>query len=487
MSRTMSVNLTALLERVAALEARDGDSLVTVEDCGTGGFPDYGENATSPEGFNTCVLVYSTVWFWLGASCILGPLLLPLAIFVLELAWALVWAILRGCLCCGWFDYLFRKLFGNGWFTKWFLRTTALNDVSGVWGLERGLANYVGDLIYNSDAAGMWGILICLGPSTLLLGGYQRDYHYAGYVLVGLALLVLVLRGLYFVGKAAKLGHNLKLALAKVVEVVKAVSVLAVKTVKAKAKATEDMVKPADSESAAGAGDVAVAVDGETENVEPAAVDGNLYYKNRESDTELKALNIYNDIVTPLLTVLVYGAAQIMLVGFYIYSLYVNGRPDFTNTDTYIFYFAGCLFQIILISKHQDEDTGIFWAAGKRRLFKDGEPVKIGRLDILIRQILDLAINSCAAPVIYLSLPLQLAGTSTTYFDFMLNSCATAFILELDDREGRTYTLKSAAAAAAAKESRTTAAISDQEPAAKCERSARASTNSSDPVAEEHV
>ena len=40
----MSVNLTALLERVAALEARDGDSLVTVEDCGPDGFPDYGEN-----------------------------------------------------------------------------------------------------------------------------------------------------------------------------------------------------------------------------------------------------------------------------------------------------------------------------------------------------------------------------------------------------------------------------------------------------------
>ena len=90
----MSVNLTALLERVAALEARDGDSLVTVEDCGTRGFPDYGENATSPEGFNTCVPVYSTVWFWLGASCILGPLLLPVAIFVLEFAWALVWSIL---------------------------------------------------------------------------------------------------------------------------------------------------------------------------------------------------------------------------------------------------------------------------------------------------------------------------------------------------------------------------------------------------------
>ena len=428
------------MERVAALEARDGDSLVTVEDCGTRGFPDYGENATSPEGFNTCVPVYSTVWFWLGASCILGPLLLPVAIFVLEFAWALVWSILRGCLCCGWFDYLFRKLFGDNCFTKWFLRATALNKEGGVWGVE--WVAYVTRSIYSDDSKGMWGILICLGPSTLLLGGYQRDYHVAGYVLVGLSLLFLVYLVLDKFKDFAASSTFLRPALAKLAKLVKVVKVAKVLAVKA--KATENMGKPADSKPAAmpatGVANVAVAVDGEIKTEDTAVV--------LESDTdERKADNVYHDIGTPLLTVLVYAAAQIMLVGFYIYSLYTNGRPDFINTDTYIFYFAGCLFQIILISKHQEGDGRMLEWAGEGRLFKDGKPVKIGRLNILIRQILDLAINICAAPVIYLSLPLQLAGTSTTYFDFMLNSCATAFILELDDKEGCTYILKSLAQA----------------------------------------
>ena len=43
--------------------------------------------------------------------------------------------------------------------------------------------------------------------------------------------------------------------------------------------------------------------------------------------------------------------------------------------------------------------------------------------------------------LINVALPLQLAGTSTNYFDFLLNSCATIFILELDDKEGVTFRL----------------------------------------------
>jgi len=119
------------------------------------------------------------------------------------------------------------------------------------------------------------------------------------------------------------------------------------------------------------------------------------------------------------------------------------------------------------------ETTLILNSAG---FFKNDELVVVAKWNIFFRQALDIAINVCAAPVIYFSLPLQLAGTSTTYFDFVLNSCATVFILELDDKEGCTYILKSQKSAAAAKESRTTAAkVSDQESAAKCERSASGS------------
>ena len=233
---------------------------------------------------------------------------------------------------------------------------------------------------------------------------------------------------------------------------------------------------------------------GENVDAEPA-VDGENVDGGENVDTLLTAENVYSDLDTPFLLVLVYGAAQIMLVGFYIYSLYTNGRPDFTNTDTYLFYFAGCLFQIILFSKHQGEDAGILvWASKGRLFFKNDKLVVVDHWQILIRQVLDIAINMCASKVIYISLPLQLAGTSTTYFDFMLNSCATAFILELDDKEGRTYVPKTRAELNAElyeiqQESRTTAVtVSEPESAAKCELSAnRAMASSSDPVAEEHV
>jgi len=415
----MSVNLTALLERVAALEARDGDSLVTVEDCGPG-FPDYGENATSPEGLNTCVLVYSTVWFWLGAACFIGPSLLLVIIWAFEL----LWKLRGGC---------------------------------GDPGDEDGMPSYTKMFSKMNDK--LWtSIFRYLGPSTLLFGGYQRDYHVAGYVLVGLSFLLLVCKML------TKFCGFLKLLNTPAGRSIKANRGKGVDKKETKSKATKSTAEPAASEPA-------------------AAV------------RERKARSVYSDLGTPFLLVLVYGAAQIMLVGFYIYSLYTNGRPDFTNTDTYIFYFAGCLFQIILFSKHQGEDAGILvWASKGRLFFKNDKLVVVDHWQILLRQVLDIAINMCASNVIYISLPLQLAGTSTTYFDFMLNSCATAFILELDDKEGRTYVLKTRAELDAElhkvqQESRTTAVtVSDQESAAKLELSAnRAMASSSDPVAEEHV
>ena len=64
---------------VAALEARDGDTVVTNMTnvtnvamtniaCPNGSFPDYGESAKSPEGLDLCVRVHSMVWFAVGGS-----------------------------------------------------------------------------------------------------------------------------------------------------------------------------------------------------------------------------------------------------------------------------------------------------------------------------------------------------------------------------------------------------------------------------------
>ena len=67
---------------VAALEARDGDTVVTNMTivtnvtmtsiaCPNGSFPDYGENATSPEGLDLCVRVSGEVWSAAGVFMLL--------------------------------------------------------------------------------------------------------------------------------------------------------------------------------------------------------------------------------------------------------------------------------------------------------------------------------------------------------------------------------------------------------------------------------
>ena len=46
-----------------------------------------------------------------------------------------------------------------------------------------------------------------------------------------------------------------------------------------------------------------------------------------------------------------------MLCGFYAYALATNGRPDFTKSDTYLFYFAGTFVQIVLVGRNSDRAT----------------------------------------------------------------------------------------------------------------------------------
>ena len=149
------------------------------------------------------------------------------------------------------------------------------------------------------------------------------------------------------------------------------------------------------------------------------------------------------------------AAAQVMLCCFYAYALATNGRPDFTKTDTYLFYFAGTLVQIVLCGRLKASEASKRFEASKRvyvmakaalsedmPLYEEnGNVFRIAPWEINIRQALDFLINIAGGGFILLALPLQLAGTSENYFDFLLNSCATIFILDLDDKEGTTFKL----------------------------------------------
>ena len=173
---------------------------------------------------------------------------------------------------------------------------------------------------------------------------------------------------------------------------------------------------------------------------------------------ESTADNVYRDLSMSLDSVLIVAAAQLMLIFFYVYALFTNGRPDFAKTDVYVFYFVGVLFQSILFERHIGGGSSLNGAGDfmgreiysmARAAHSNGTVLRDKKHNIVhvpwwyieLREALDMIINFAGGMVILLSLPLQLAGTSSTYFEFLLNSCATVFILELDDKEGVTFEL----------------------------------------------
>eukprot|EP00964_Phaeocystis_antarctica_P056505 scaffold33325_cov65-Phaeocystis_antarctica.AAC.1 len=353
---------------VAALEARDGDTVVTNMTnvtnvtnvtmtniaCPNGSFPDYGENATSPEGLDLCVRVNSMVWLALGLF-----MSLPMTGFS--------------------FIYYkhvpHRDRATKAWATKdvWAMMTEVPR-----------LAVAAGEFVF-----AMYDFM--------LLAGFQRDYNLGLAVLTALCLsLALPMYCMYWEMVLQCMGKRDSRPVGRSVP-----------------------TQPWD-----------------------------------ERVTEVS--NIYSDLSIPLPRVLAVAAAQVMLLCFYAYALATNGRPDFTKPDTYLFYFAGTLVQIVLCGRLKASEASKRFEASKRvyvmakAALSEDMPLyveendnvfRIAPWEINIRQALDFLINIAGGGVILLALPLQLAGTSENYFDFLLNSCATIFILDLDDKEGTTFKL----------------------------------------------
>ena len=248
--------------------------------------------------------------------------------------------------------------------------------------------------------------------SFIFLGGFQRDYDVALYVLVGVGIWGLCAWPYECIGGARGVIAAIE---ATVIWVLRAVS-------KHKGKSPVIPSVP-------------------TQKWDQRVAEGT-------------ANNVYSDLNVPPATVLTVAAAQVMLCCFYIYALATNGRPDFSKTETYLFYFAGTFVQIVLYGRNvQHLFTGTFaskgfWAMAVAALSDDlplydekGNVFLLSWWNINIRLALEVSINAAGALLIHLVIPLQLAGTSENYFDFLLNSCATIFVLELDDKEGVTFQL----------------------------------------------
>ena len=247
--------------------------------------------------------------------------------------------------------------------------------------------------------------------SFIFLGGFQRDYDVALYVLVGVGIWGLCAWPYECIGGARGVIAAIE---ATVIWVLRAVS-------KHKGKSPVIPSVP-------------------TQKWDQRVAEGT-------------ANNVYSDLNVPPATVLTVAAAQVMLCCFYIYALATNGRPDFSKTETYLFYFAGTFVQIVLYGRNVSVLLTVhaskgFWAMAVAALSDDlplydekGNVFLLSWWNINIRMALDVSINLAGALLIHLVIPLQLAGTSENYFDFLLNSCATIFVLELDNKVGVTFQL----------------------------------------------
>ena len=346
------------------LEApRWGPTLVMA--CPNGSFPDYGENATSPEGLYLCVRVHSTVWFALG-----GSIYLLLVLVNINIIW-------QGKRCISNVHHINKPSTNS-----------------------EPLLHFVGFLVY----------------SFLFLGGFQRDYDIGFYVLVG-SSATMTLGAVAIVMVHALVGICKKLIAVAMKNGILPVIASSVPTQKRPTKKKWD---------------------------------------HNDRVAESVAKNVYSDLSMPLARVFNVAAAQVMLCCFYIYALATNGRPDFSKTDTYLFYFAGTFVQIVLVGRNQMSVMVAFSRGDRGSVYKmaltalsddvplhdeEGNIFLLSSWKIHIRMALDFIINVIGGLLIHLVLPLQLAGTSENYFDFLLNSCATIFVLELDDKEDVTFKL----------------------------------------------
>jgi hypothetical protein len=144
------------------------------------------------------------------------------------------------------------------------------------------------------------------------------------------------------------------------------------------------------------------------------------------------------------------GAGQLILISCYVFAAYEAGRPCFEDTRIYAFYILGILSQIgYTLTKTyfaRFYRTYHYWRVVLERAtplgysYKSSAAQHIGRLELWIRFLLSVLVNEIGLIAVFVLLPIQLAS-SRDPFDFVLNSVAAYFIVELDDTDEKEFLL----------------------------------------------
>jgi hypothetical protein len=145
------------------------------------------------------------------------------------------------------------------------------------------------------------------------------------------------------------------------------------------------------------------------------------------------------------------GAGQLILISCYVFAAYEAGRPCFEDERIYAFYILGILSQIgYTLTKAyfaRFYRTYHYWRVVLERptpllySYKSSATQRIGRLELWIRFLLSVLVNEIGLIAVFVLLPIQLAS-SRDPFDFVLNSVAAYFIVELDDTDEKDFLLE---------------------------------------------
>ena len=172
---------------------------------------------------------------------------------------------------------------------------------------------------------------------------------------------------------------------------------------------------------------------------------------NRLLIDDLRAVNVFQDLTGPYARALVIGISQIILIGMYVWGLWLAGRPDFSDPQVYAFYLLGIfLGYAYLIGKEAQLFSKVrsfnFWfrtihavTSSKHSITaKDGNVVEINWNSLWIRWFLCTVANSLGQGLVVSGLPLQVAQRRDP-IDFVLNAVAAFYIIEIDDIEPIEY------------------------------------------------
>ena len=160
-----------------------------------------------------------------------------------------------------------------------------------------------------------------------------------------------------------------------------------------------------------------------------------------EEVAEFKAVDVYQDFTTPFPRLIVTFVAQVSLLFIYIYTVYKEDKPEFSDLNAFLYYGLGALVQVVhnktkgrerYLYDHYWLESTLHFRKYFGRMHGTWLSKKILAFHLYLRVLFSFSIDLAGRDLIILLLPLHLAQSDNA-MDFVLNAVAAYFISELDN------------------------------------------------------